>query len=120
MSPERFELVQKRTTLDVVLGILLVLVGVVVLGNAVVATAVSVQFLGWVALVVGLAELLGALFRVREGHVWSAALGGALLAVLGLLILRNTVAAALTLTLVAAALFLAAGVVRTSTSFSMP
>src|SRR5450759_2193156 len=70
-------------------------------------TVVSVRFLGWAALIVGIAELLSALFRLRAGHFWSTALGGALLAVLGVLILRNTLAAALTLTLAAGALFLA-------------
>ncbi len=117
MSPE---LVRQRSAVDVVLGVLLALVGLVILGNAVVATAVSISFLGWMALVIGVAQLIGALLRVREGHAWSSVLGGALLAVLGLLILRNPLAAALTLTLVAAALFLAVGVTRIALSFAFP
>lgn len=112
--------VRRRTGGDVILGILLVIVGLVILGYPVIATVLSVRFLGWTALIIGLVELFGALFRIRAGHFWSTALGGVLLAVLGLLILRNTAAAALTLTLAAGALFLASGIVRVAVSFAQP
>lgn len=99
---------------------MLVIAGVVILGDTVLATLLSVRFLGWAALIVGLAEIVGAIVRIRAGHFWSTALGGALLAVLGVLILRNTAAAALTLTLAAAALFLASGIVRIAVSIQRP
>ena len=114
------DLVRRRTGVDVLLGILLIVAGLIVLANVVIATVVSVRFLGWVALIVGIIEFIGAFWRIRAGHFWSTALGGALLAVLGLLILRNTAAAALTLTLVAGALFFASGIARVAASFSVP
>jgi uncharacterized membrane protein HdeD (DUF308 family) len=101
-----------RTGWDVVLGALLVIGGLVVLGHAAFATTVSVLFLGWMLLLAGVVALIGSLFRIGEGDFWSAALSGGLLAVLGLMILRNTEAAALTLTLIAGALFLVSGIVR--------
>lgn len=114
------DLARRRTGGDVILGVLLVVAGLIVLGNVVIATVVSVRFLGWIALIAGIVEFIGAFWRIRAGHFWSTALGGGLLAVLGLLILRNTAAAALTLTLVAGALFLATGIARIAASFSVP
>ena len=114
------EIGRRKTGVDILLGILLVVAGVIILGDTALVTVVSVRFLGWAALIVGIAELLSALFRLRAGHFWSTALGGALLAVLGVLILRNTLAAALTLTLAAGALFLASGVTRVAMSFAVP
>lgn len=103
---------RRRTGWDVVLGLVLVVAGVVVLGHAVLATAVSVLFLGWTALFAGAVALVSALFRIRKGGFWVGALSGALLLVLGLVILRNPLVAAVTLTLVAGSLFLVGGVVR--------
>jgi uncharacterized membrane protein HdeD (DUF308 family) len=105
-------LVVRRTGWDVILGIVVVIAGLILLGNVVVATAVSVLFLGWMALISGLVLFVAAFFRLRSGGFWSAALGGAMLAVLGLFLLRNTVVGALTLTLIAGALFFASGLTR--------
>lgn len=106
------ELEQRRTGWDVVVGILLVIAGIVILGHSVLATVVSIRFLGWMSLIVGIVVLVTSLVTIRRGATWSAALGGGLLAVLGVLILDNTAAAALTLTLIAGALFLVGGIVR--------
>ncbi|MBV9060142.1 MAG: DUF308 domain-containing protein [Pseudonocardiales bacterium] len=105
---------------DVILGVLLVVVGLVILGDVVIATVVTVRFLGWFTLIAGIVEFIGAFARMRSGHFWSTALGGALLVVLGLLMLRNTATAALALTVVAGALFLVSGLVRVAVSFSVP
>jgi len=77
------EIGRRKTGVDILLGILLVVAGVIILGDTALVTVVSVRFLGWAALIVGVAELLSALFRLRAGHFWSTALGGSLLAVLG-------------------------------------
>ncbi|HXV91869.1 MAG TPA: DUF308 domain-containing protein [Pseudonocardia sp.] len=103
---------RRRTGWDIVVGILLVIGGLLVLANAVIATAVSVLAIGWMALIAGVVVLIGSLFRIRSGGFWSAALGGAMLAVLGLFILRNPALGALSLTLLAGSLFLAAGLTR--------
>ena len=102
-----------RTTGDLVIGGLIVLVGLIILGDVVVATTVSILFLGWVLLIGGLVGLVGSLVLIgKGGFFWPGAIGGGLLAVMGLVCLRHTEAAAVTLTLVAGAMFLVSGLVR--------
>lgn len=115
MSTVEYE--QRRTGWDIAFGALLLVGGFVILGNAVVATAVSVYFIGWMALISGVVLLIGSLFRIRSGGFWSAALGGALLLVLGLFVVRNPLAGAASLTLLAGSLFLAGGLVRIVVAF---
>jgi uncharacterized membrane protein HdeD (DUF308 family) len=111
---------RRRTGWDIVLGILVAIAGIVILGHVVIATAVSVLFLGWLALISGIALIVAAFFRIKSGGFWSAALGGGLLTVLGILFLRNPEAAALTLTLVAGSLFFAGGLTRMIAGASAP
>ena len=54
---------RRRTGWDVVLGVVLVLAGLFVLGNAVVATFLSVLLLGWIAIGSGVVTLVGAFVR---------------------------------------------------------
>ncbi len=110
MSEAQFQI--RRTGWDVVLGALLVIGGLVILGDAALATTVSVLLIGWVLLIVGVLGLAASLFRIGKGGFWSAALSGGLLTVLGLFFLNNTEAAAVTLTLIAGAIFLTSGIVR--------
>ena len=104
--------VAKRTAWDVILGLLLVAAGIVLLGNAVWATAFQVLVIGWTNLISGVVLLIGSLFRIRSGGFFSAVLGGAFLTVMGLFILRNPVVGALALTLAAGMAFFAAGLTR--------
>ena len=104
--------VAKRTAWDVILGLLLVAAGIILLGNAVWATAFQVLVIGWTNLISGVVLLIGSLFRIRSGGFFSAVLGGAFLTVMGLFILRNPVVGALALTLAAGMAFFAAGLTR--------
>ncbi len=110
---------RRRTAWDVVLGVLLLLAGLFVLGNAVLTTRVSIALLGWIAVGAGLVLFIGAFFRAGSGRFWSAALGGGLLVVLGVFTLRNPVIGAVTLTLLAGSLFLAGGLVRVVFAFQL-
>ena len=103
---------RQRTGVDIAVGILLLIAGVILLGNVVFATVVSVLLLGWTALISGAVMVVGTLFRIRSGASWTVALGGVVLAVLGLFILRNPAIGALTLTLLGGAMFLTTGLVR--------
>lgn len=103
---------RRRTGWDIALGALLVIAGLVILGYATLATAVSILFIGWILLLGGLVALVGSFFRIGKGGFWSAALSGGLLTALGLIFLRNTGAAAVTLTLLAGTIFLTVGIVR--------
>jgi membrane protein HdeD len=109
---QRTTLERRRTGGDVAVGVLLVIAGVVLLGNVVFATVASVLLIGWTALISGLVLVVGSLLRIRSGGSWAVALGGVVLAVLGLFILRNTAIGALTLTLLAGCVFLSTGLVR--------
>lgn len=110
---------RKRTGWDVALGILLILLGFFVLGNTVLATAVSVFVLAWSALFSGIMMLIAALLSIRSGFSWSVLLGGAVLTVLGLFMLRNPVVAAVSLTLMVGSLFFVSGVVRVGLAFAV-
>jgi len=69
-------------------------------------------FMGWLLLIAGVVGLAASIFRIGKGGFWSAALTGAFMTVLGLFFLRDTEAAATTLTLIAGVIFLTGGVVR--------
>lgn len=113
-------LARSRTGWDIALGAVLVIGGLIVLGHAVIATTVSVLFVGWMLVLFGVVGLLGSLFRIGKGGFWTSALTGALLTVLGLVMLRNVEAAAVTLTLVAGTMFLTGGIVRLVAAGGMP
>ncbi len=103
---------RRRSGWDIVFGIIMLLGGFAILGNAFLATVVSIWFIGWMSLITGVVLLIASLFRIKSGGFWSAALGGALLAVLGAFVLRNPGVAVVSLTLLAGALFFFGGLVR--------
>lgn len=102
----------RRTPLDVIFGLVVTFAGLLLLFNVVFATAFSVLFIGWTALVAGVIQLGGALLRIRSGGFFATALGGAILTALGLFIVRNALIGAVALTLLAGAMFLANGLAR--------
>ena len=110
---------RSRSGWDIAWGILLVIAGIAILAHAVIATAISVLFLGWLAVIGGIVGLVAGLFRIGKGGFWPAIISGALLLVLGLVILRNPEASALTLTLLAGTLFLMGGVIRLVAAFQI-
>jgi uncharacterized membrane protein HdeD (DUF308 family) len=103
---------RRRTVQDLAVGILLILGALFLLGNVVAATALSVRVLGWTALGSGVVLLVRALTGARSGSSWSAALGGVVLVVLGVFVLRNPAVGALTLTLLTGSLLLTTGLIR--------
>lgn len=104
---------KKRTGWDIVWGILLILGGLFVLGNAFLATIVSVAFIAWTTLIGGIIALVAAFVRLRKTRAfWPVLISGVLLTLLGILFLANLGAAAVTLTMMAGAFFLVSGVFR--------
>ena len=62
------ESMRGRTTGDLVVGGLIVLLGLVILGHTATATTLSILFVGWVMLIIGLVSLVATLFRIgKEG-----------------------------------------------------
>lgn len=98
----------------------MIIAGIVVLGNATIASLLSVVLVGWLTLFAGIAALVSAFLRRGEGGVWNNVIAGALLVVLGLTLLRHEAAGLVALTLVAGALFLLGGIVRLSIASQMP
>ncbi|QYJ04835.1 DUF308 domain-containing protein [Nocardioides panacisoli] len=107
----------RRTKGDLVLGGLLVLAAIVLLLHVVVATAVSVLFLGWAMLLSGVMALVVSVIGVGRDGFWTGLLAGGLLTVLGLVMVRNPGLAAVSLTLIAGTTFLVSGVVRLVAAF---
>lgn len=97
---------------DVILGILITLAGLFVLGNVVLATALSVLVLGWLAIAGGLVGVVASFWRIGRGGFWLALISGILTFVLGLMLVRNPGVGLLSLTLVAGAVFLGSGLMR--------
>jgi membrane protein HdeD len=110
----------RRTGWDVLLGLLLIAVGVVILGDVVIASVLSVLFVGWTMLIGGAAIVIGSLFRIGEDGLWLGLFGGALTLVTGLVFVRYPGATLLTLMLVTGALLILGGLVRIVTAFSEP
>jgi uncharacterized membrane protein HdeD (DUF308 family) len=110
---------RSRSGWDIVWGVLLVIAGIAILVHAVAATAVSVFFLGWLAVIGGIVGLVAGLFRIGKGGFWPAIISGALLLVLGVVILRNPAASVVSLTLLAGTLFLMGGVLRIVAAFQV-
>jgi uncharacterized membrane protein HdeD (DUF308 family) len=119
VSVGEVQLERSRSGWDIALGILLVVAGFVILGNAAFATAVSVFFLGWMAVIGGIVALVASLFRIGKGGFWPALISGALLLVIGIVILRNPGASVVTLTLLAGTLFLVGGIMRLVAAFQV-
>lgn len=111
---------RRRTGWDIVLGILLLIGGIYLLSNAVLATAVSVLVIAWMSLVGGIMMLVTALLSIGSGFSWSTLIGGAILTVIGLFMLRSPLAGAVALTIMAGALFFAGGLMRIALAFTVP
>jgi uncharacterized membrane protein HdeD (DUF308 family) len=110
---------RRRTGWDIALGVLLTVAGLVVLSQPAFATRVSIFFIGWVTLVVGVVVLGAGLLKIKQGGFWPALFAGTLLTVLGIGILANTTAAAVTLTVLAAVVFLFGGILRMVVAFAV-
>ena len=95
-------------------GILLIVLGIIALGDAVLVTFVSIIIFGWVLLIAGIVEAVQAIRHRKAGpghlllHVLNAVLG----IVVGVMLLRNSLAGALVITLLLAAYFTVAGIFR--------
>jgi uncharacterized membrane protein HdeD (DUF308 family) len=105
------------TWLRVLLGIVLILGGLVVLGDIGLATLVSTLFIGFTAIVVGAFEIIHAFWtKGWGGFLWQLLLG-ALYVGAGIVLLSQPVAGALILTYVLGLMLLVSGFVRIVVSF---
>ncbi|GAA0412423.1 DUF308 domain-containing protein [Streptomyces luteireticuli] len=94
------------------LGGILVLAGLVGLVYAGFATLTTMVLFGWLLLIGGIVGLLHAVQSRESGYFWLAVIVAALNIAAGVVVLRHPVAAAETLTMFAALLFLTGGLFR--------
>jgi len=95
-----------------VLGILLVVVGLMAIGSAFVATLTTILVLGILFLVGGVVEIANSFWAHCWRGFWLHLLSGILYVVLGFLLVQHPVAAATGFTLVLAAGFMIGGLFR--------
>jgi membrane protein HdeD len=118
-TPAVVVLERRRTGWDVALGVLSIVAGFVALGHVALASAISLLFLGWTLVIGGLALLVSGVAGWRDpDHRWGV-VGGALLGLLGIGVLRNLEASLLVLTLFAGSLLLFGGIVRIVAAFQV-
>src|SRR5512135_2711297 len=112
IEPQEVRAARSRLVWGIVLGALMALAGLVVLGHVLVATVVSVVFLGWVAVLGGLAGIVASLYRLGKPGFWPTLLGAALALVVGIAFLRRPGLSVAGLTLLLALVLLTGGVTR--------
>ncbi len=98
--------------LYLLLGIALLIAGVFVLGDVVLASVISAIFIGWAIVIAGILEIIHA-FSARgwKGFILDLLLG-VLYIVGGAILLSNPVAASVTLTLALGAIWIVSGIFR--------
>ena len=101
-----------HTWWDVVIGGILVGTGVIVLGDVVVASVVSVLLLGWTLVIGGAVGIGASLWRIGRGGFWIGMLGGVLALIAGVVFLRNPATAQAGLSLAIGAVMLVSGITR--------
>jgi uncharacterized membrane protein HdeD (DUF308 family) len=102
----------------VLLGIVMVLAGILVLGDVVLVTVISTMVIGLTAIAAGAFEVIHAFWtKGWGGFIWQILLG-VLYVAFGVVLMRQPVAGALILTYLLGLLFLASGVVRMLVGFN--
>jgi uncharacterized membrane protein HdeD (DUF308 family) len=109
--PATLERLQEHRGWFLVLGIVLVGLGMVALGDTVLVTLVSIRLLGWLLLFSAIFEAVH-WFRGREERHFLDLLVFVLDLIVGLILLSNPAAGAFALTLVLAVFFLIGGLMR--------
>ncbi len=102
-----------------ILGVISLIGGVLALANPFAATFAAVILAGWTFLLFGILQIVQA-FSIRDwpGFLWSLLLG-VLTAAVGVSLLGNPLAGALSLTMLVGVLFLVLGVVKVMYAFSL-
>lgn len=103
----------------IIVGVLSILAGILALANPLAATLTAELIAGWSFLFIGILEIIAA-FQVKGwgGRIWIILLGIACV-ILGIVMLRNPLAGVVSLTILAASLFLVNGIFKVVASFSL-
>ena len=111
-TPGRRSIRENSWWLYLLLGIVLLIAGICVLGDVVLASVVSAIFIGWAIVIAGILEIVHA-FSARE---WKGFLLDLLLGILyiagGWVLLSNPIAATVSLTLAVGVIWIVSGIFR--------
>lgn len=102
----------------IVLGVLLIFLGMVALGSVVVASLATAIVIGWLLLMGGIFETIGALWTRAWSGFFFHLLSGVLSIVVGILFLRAPVGALLAMTLLLACMLLVGGMFKVIAALS--
>lgn len=92
------------------LGIVVSLLGLFLIANAALATAIQVSVIGWVAVLAGVLGLVACFTDRARGRLWQHLVPAALTLAVGLMILRHPLAGAAAFTMLIGAVFFAQGI----------
>jgi uncharacterized membrane protein HdeD (DUF308 family) len=93
-------------------GILMILVGTLALGSYALVALFSMIFLGWLMIFAGAVEAIHAFWKKEWGGLFLNLLVGVLYIVVGIMVLANPKATAMTITLIMAIFFILDGIFR--------
>lgn len=112
---------RSQTIVDGIFAAALILLGIFLLVESFIAAAFSTAVIGWVAIIAGVISLIEVLMKHRRrARRVTGVLSGVLLLALGILIVRDPVAATLSLTIVLALVFFVRGIASIAMGFSSP
>jgi uncharacterized membrane protein HdeD (DUF308 family) len=115
--PGTLDRIRARRPWFLILGIALVVLGVLALGDTIIVTLLSIVFLGWLLLASAILHAVQWL-RGREERHFLDLVGFILDLILGLILLSNPAGGALAITLALAVFFLVGGLMRLFGAFS--
>jgi uncharacterized membrane protein HdeD (DUF308 family) len=102
----------------VLLGIVMILAGILVLGDVVLVTVISTIFIGWISIAAGAFEIIHAFWtKGWGGFAWQILLG-VLYVAFGVVLVSQPVASALILTYVLGLMLLMSGIIRILLGFN--
>ena len=101
------------------LGIIMIILGTLALGSALVVTLVSMIFFGWLLIITGVFEGVQSFWQKKWGGFFVHLGVGILYAIVGFMLVANPEASAVALTLLMAIFFIVAGIFRIIAALSM-
>jgi uncharacterized membrane protein HdeD (DUF308 family) len=101
------------------LGIALVFLGVIAVVDAVAVSVISIIFFGWVLIVAGIVEAIHAFRHRNGGHFFLHVLDAVFSFIVGIMLLRDSLAGLLVMTLLLAVYFIVAGIFRIVAAFAV-
>jgi uncharacterized membrane protein HdeD (DUF308 family) len=119
-GPNILETVRNKSGWFIALGIGLIILGTIAVGTSVVATLVSVLFIGWLLVIGGIMQAVHAFGVGQWSGFFLRLFAGLLMLVVGILVVGNPAAGAVSLTLLLAAFFMVGGLFRVTAALTHP